>query len=80
MAGEGVTARWEASYPFLRTDHQTKEKSAWGHNRLSSPAHMTALSSVSASQQGSAVLNNTLQENIPSNYKVIWKVCETLCR
>lgn len=60
--GASVTARWEASYPFLRTDHQTKEKSAWGHNRLSSPTHMTALSSVSASQQGSAILNNTTGE------------------
>lgn len=69
--GAGVTARWEASYPFLHTDHQTKEKSAGGQNRLSSPTHMTVPSSVTASQQGSADLNNTLQENMLSTDEVI---------
>lgn len=53
--GAGVTARWEASYPFLRADHEKKEKSVWGQNRLSSPARMTALSSVTGSSLESPV-------------------------
>lgn len=53
---EGATARWEAIYPFLHVDHEKKEKSAWGQNRLST-SDMIVISLVTASEQKSAVLS-----------------------
>lgn len=76
--GAGVTALWEASYPFLCTDHQTKEKSARGQKKLSSPAHMIVLSSMTGPQQGPAVLTTSsskLHYRRTKSYEKIVKLC-----